>query len=144
RRWRGAGGPDRRARATDPAPHYEHSRLGYNYRLSNVLAAIGRGQLRVLADRVHRRRATFERYREALQGVPGLSWMPEAAYGQSTRWLSVALLDREAFGATPEQLRRELEARDIESRPVWKPLHLQPLYRSCRILGGAVSERLFA
>jgi pyridoxal phosphate-dependent aminotransferase EpsN len=129
--------------ARDAAPHYEHSRLGYNYRMSNVLAAIGRGQMRVLADRVRRRRANFERYREALKDVPGISWMPEAAYGQSTRWLSVALLDPEAFGATPEQVRHELEARDIESRPVWKPLHLQPLYRTCRTVGGAVSERLF-
>ena len=128
----------------DAAPHYEHSRLGYNYRMSNVLAAIGRSQMRVLADRVRRRRANFQRYREALKDVPGLSWMPEAPSGESTRWLSVALLDREAFGATPEEVRIELEARDIESRPVWKPLHLQPLYRSCRTVGGAVSERLFA
>jgi pyridoxal phosphate-dependent aminotransferase EpsN len=129
--------------ARDAAPHYEHSRLGFNYRMSNVLAAIGRSQLRVLADRVQRRRANFERYREALKGVPGISWMPEAPYGTSTRWLSVALIDSEAFGATPEETRRELEARDIESRPVWKPLHLQPLYRSCRSVGGAVAERFF-
>jgi dTDP-4-amino-4,6-dideoxygalactose transaminase len=129
--------------ARDAAPHYEHSRLGYNYRMSNVLAAIGRSQLRILADRVRRRRAIFEGYREALKQVPGISWMPEAAGGKSSRWLSVALIDPEAFGATPEDVRRELEARDIESRPVWKPLHLQPLYRGCRTLGGKVAERLF-
>src|SRR5436190_6384550 len=129
--------------ARDPAPHYEHSRLGYNYRMSNVLAAIGRSQLRVLADRVRARRAVFEVYREALKDVPGISWMPEAATGQSSRWLSVVLIDPEAFGATPEDVRRELEARDIESRPVWKPLHLQPLYRGCRTVGGKVAERLF-
>jgi pyridoxal phosphate-dependent aminotransferase EpsN len=129
--------------ARDPAPHYEHSRLGFNYRMSNVLAAIGRSQMRVLADRVRRRRAIFEMYREALKDVPGISWMPEAPYGESTRWLSVALIDREQFGATPEEARLELESRDIESRPVWKPLHLQPLYRGCRTVGGAVSERLF-
>jgi pyridoxal phosphate-dependent aminotransferase EpsN len=130
--------------ARDPAPHYEHSRLGYNYRMSNVLAAIGRSQLRVLADRVRARRAVFEVYREALKDVPGISWMPEAPTGQSSRWLSVVLIDPEAFGATPEDVRRELEARDIESRPVWKPLHLQPLYRGCRTVGGKVAERLFA
>jgi dTDP-4-amino-4,6-dideoxygalactose transaminase len=129
--------------ARDPAPHYEHSSLGFNYRMSNVLAAIGRGQMRVLADRVRRRRANFERYREALRDVPGIAWMPEAVYGLSTRWLSVALIDPEKFGATAEQVRRELEAQDIESRPVWKPLHLQPLYRTCRMVGGQVSERLF-
>ena len=128
----------------DPAPHYEHSRLGFNYRMSNVLAAIGRGQLQVLEDRVARRRAVFDQYGEALKDVPGITWMPEAPFGRSTRWLSVALIDREAFGATPEDVRRELDARDIESRPVWKPLHLQPLYRGCRAVRGAVSERLFA
>lgn len=129
--------------ARDPAPHYEHSRVGFNYRMSNVLAAIGRGQLRVLADRVRRRRAICELYRKALKDVPGISWMPEAPYGRCTRWLTVALIDPEYFGATAEEARRELEARDIESRPVWKPLHLQPLFQGCRRVGGAVSERLF-
>jgi dTDP-4-amino-4,6-dideoxygalactose transaminase len=129
--------------ARDPAPHYEHSRLGYNYRMSNVLAAIGRSQLRVLADRVRARRAVFEGYREALKDVPGISWIPEAPDAPSSRWLSVMLIEPDAFGATTEDVRRELEARDIESRPVWKPLHLQPLYRSCRTVGGKVAERLF-
>ncbi|HVE38702.1 MAG TPA: aminotransferase class I/II-fold pyridoxal phosphate-dependent enzyme [Planctomycetota bacterium] len=129
--------------ARDPAPHYEHSRLGYNYRMSNVLAAIGRSQLRVLRDRVRARRAVFEAYREALKDVPGITWMPESPTGESTRWLSVMLLDPEAFGASPEDVRLELEARDVESRPVWKPLHLQPLYRGCRSVGGKVAERLF-
>ena len=129
--------------ARDPAPHYEHSRMGHNYRMSNVLAAIGRSQLRVLPDRVRRRREVFELYREGLKDVPGLSWMPEASYGQSTRWLTVMEIEADEFGATPEEVRRELEARDIESRPVWKPLHMQPLFRACRSVGGAVSERLF-
>jgi pyridoxal phosphate-dependent aminotransferase EpsN len=129
--------------ARDPAPHYEHSRLGYNYRMSNVLAAIGRSQLRVLRDRVRARRAVFEAYREALKDVPGITWMPESPTGESSRWLSVMLLDPEAFGASPEDVRLELEARDVESRPVWKPLHLQPLYRGCRSVGGKVAERLF-
>ena len=112
--------------------------------MSNVLAAIGRGQLRVLEDRVRRRRATFDLYRQALKDTPGISWMPEASYGTSTRWLTVALIDAKAFGAGPDDLRVALEAADIESRPVWKPLHLQPLYQDSRIVGGAVSERLFA
>jgi pyridoxal phosphate-dependent aminotransferase EpsN len=129
--------------ARDPAPHYEHSQLGHNYRMSNVLAAIGRGQLRVLADRVRRRREVHDLYRRGLGDLPGLGWMPEAPYGQATRWLTVIEIDPAEFGATPEELRRELEARDIESRPVWKPLHLQPLYRSCRSVGGAIAERLF-
>ncbi|RPH48274.1 MAG: aminotransferase class I/II-fold pyridoxal phosphate-dependent enzyme, partial [Planctomycetota bacterium] len=115
--------------ARDAAPHYEHSRLGYNYRMSNVLAAIGRAQLRVLPDRVNRRRAVYDQYRQALKDVPGITWMPEAPYGRCTRWLTVALIDPEQFGATAEEARLELEHRDIESRPVWKPLHLQPLYR---------------
>jgi pyridoxal phosphate-dependent aminotransferase EpsN len=129
--------------ARDPAPHYEHSKLGYNYRMSNVLAAVGRAQLRVLPDRVRRRRAVCELYRKALKDVPGIEWMPEASHGSCTRWLTVALIDPEQFGATAEEARLELEVRDIESRPVWKPLHLQPLYRDCRRVGGAVSERLF-
>jgi len=129
--------------ARDPAPHYEHSTMGHNYRMSNVLAAIGRSQLRVLPERVQRRREVFELYREGLKDVPGLSWMPEAPYGQGTRWLSVMEIDPAEFGSTPEEVRQNLEARDIESRPVWKPLHLQPLFRSCRSVGGAVSERFF-
>jgi pyridoxal phosphate-dependent aminotransferase EpsN len=142
--------PDQAARARflatqarDPLPHYEHSHLGFNYRMSNLLAAVGRAQLRVLNDRVNRRRRIFDLYRQALKDTPGLTWMPEAPYGRSTRWLSVALIDADAFGATREQVRIALEEQDIESRPVWKPLHLQPLFRGCRSVGGAVSERLF-
>jgi dTDP-4-amino-4,6-dideoxygalactose transaminase len=97
----------------------------------------------VLPDRVRRRREVFDLYREGLKDVPGVTWMPEAPYGRATRWLTVMQLDPAEFGATPEEVRRELEARDIESRPVWKPLHLQPLFRSCRSVGGAVSERFF-
>jgi len=131
------------AQARDPAVHYEHSRLGYNYRMSNLLAAVGRGQLLALPDRVRRRRRIFELYREALGDVPGISFMPEAPYGRSTRWLTAILVDPEEFGATREELRRTLEGRDIESRPVWKPLHLQPLFREARTVGGAVAERLY-
>lgn len=129
--------------ARDPAPHYEHSQLGYNYRMSNVVAAIGRAQLRLLEDRVSRRRRIFDWYREALKEAPGIAWMPEGPGGRSTRWLTVILIDSEVFGATPEEVRQGLEAHDIESRPVWKPLHLQPLFRGCRAVGGGVSERLF-
>ncbi|HYE99785.1 MAG TPA: aminotransferase class I/II-fold pyridoxal phosphate-dependent enzyme [Planctomycetota bacterium] len=131
------------AQARDPAPHYQHSRLGFNYRLSNLLAAVGRGQLRTLDERVHRRRANFEFYRAAFEGVPGLSFMPEAAYGRGSRWLTALLVDPAEFGAGREDVRRALEARGIESRPVWKPLHLQPLFETCRVIGGTVSERLF-
>ncbi|HKR55778.1 MAG TPA: aminotransferase class I/II-fold pyridoxal phosphate-dependent enzyme [Gemmatimonadales bacterium] len=131
------------SQARDAAPHYEHSRLGFNYRLSNILAAIGRGQLRVLSDRVNRRRANFAFYERALEGVPGITFMPEAAYGTSSRWLTVIHVDPAEFGATREEIRLALEARDIEARPVWKPMHLQPVFRYARRVGGEVAERLF-
>jgi dTDP-4-amino-4,6-dideoxygalactose transaminase len=132
------------SQARDPAPHYEHSTTGYNYRLSNVLAAIGRGQLEVLADRVEARRRNFERYRERLGDLPGLAFMPEASYGRSSRWLTVVTIDRERFGAGPEEIRRALEAEDVEARPVWKPMHLQPVFAGRASVGGVVAERLFA
>ena len=127
----------------DPAPYYEHSEVAYNYRMSNVLAGIGRGQLAVLGDRVRQRRANFDFYRKALGGLPGIRFMPEASYGTSSRWLTVILVDPAEFGSTAEELRAYLEARNIESRPAWKPMHLQPLYGGCRCVGGSVSERLF-
>jgi dTDP-4-amino-4,6-dideoxygalactose transaminase len=130
--------------ARDPAPHYQHSLMGYNYRMSNLLAAVGRGQLRVLPERVRARRAIYHAYRERLKHVAGISWMPVASYGKSTCWLTCMVLDVDTFGATPEQVRRELEAHNIESRPVWKPMHLQPLYANARTRGGAVTESLFA
>ncbi|MEM7049128.1 MAG: aminotransferase class I/II-fold pyridoxal phosphate-dependent enzyme [Acidobacteriota bacterium] len=130
--------------ARDPAPHYEHSTLGYNYRLSNLLAAVGRGQLELLPQRVAARRRNFERYRELLGGLPGLEMMAEAPYGRSNRWLTCLTIDPQAFGADREAVRRALEADDIEARPVWKPMHLQPLFRDCPMIGGAVSADLFA
>lgn len=130
--------------ARDPAPHYEHSEIGYNYRMSNILAAIGRGQLRAIDDRVAQKRRIFQAYREHFQNVPGVAFMPEAAYGRCTRWLTVAVLDPEVFGAAPETVRLALEAENIEARPVWKPMHLQPVFRGCRVRGGTVSENLFA
>ena len=128
--------------ARDPAPHYEHSQIGHNYRLSNLLAAIGRGQLRVLEKRVDQRRANNAYYQEAL-AVPGIEFMPEAPYGRSTRWLTCVTIDPEAFGATREDIRRRLEAMNIEARPVWKPMHLQPVFSGCRFRGGEVSRDLF-
>lgn len=127
----------------DPAPHYQHSRLAYNYRLSNVLAAIGRGQLLVLDERVRQRRKNFAFYRDAFAGVAGITMMPEADYGVSTRWLSVLLVDPGEFGATADAVRVRLDGEGIEARPVWKPMHLQPLFAGCRRVGGEVAERLF-
>jgi dTDP-4-amino-4,6-dideoxygalactose transaminase len=129
--------------ARDRAPHYQHSEIGYNYRLSNVLAGIGRGQLRVLAERVAARRRNFEFYYQHLHQLAGLALMPEAAFGQSTRWLTCLTVDPEQFGADREQIRLALADRQIEARPVWKPLHLQPLFAGCEFIGGTVAEDLF-
>jgi len=129
--------------AREPVVHYEHTEVGFNYRMSNISAAIGRGQLEVLDERVARRRQIFELYRQRLKDLPGLSFMPEATYGRATRWLTVILLDAEMFGIDREAVRLKLEAANIESRPVWKPMHLQPVFREARHLGGKVSEQLF-
>ena len=130
--------------ARDPAPHYEHSTIGYNYRMSNILAAIGCAQLAVLDQRVARRRAIFAAYQARLTGLPGIGFMPEAAYGRANRWLTVIVVDPAVFGATPEDIRVALEAENIEARPVWKPMHLQPVFRDAPAVGGAVAERFFA
>jgi pyridoxal phosphate-dependent aminotransferase EpsN len=129
--------------ARDPAPHYEHSEIGYNYRLSNVLAGIGRGQLRVLEERVMARRRNFDFYLEALGELPGIEFMPEAPWGRHTRWLTTLTIDPAAFGATREEVRLALEAENIEARPVWKPMHLQPVFAEYEAVGGAVAEDLF-
>jgi dTDP-4-amino-4,6-dideoxygalactose transaminase len=129
--------------ARDPAPHYQHSQLGYNYRLSNLLAAVGRGQLSVLDDRVAARRAHNAFYRQALGDLPGVGFMPLAPYGEWNGWLTCITVDPERFGATREDLRLALERADIEARPVWKPLHLQPVFESCRRRGGDAAETLF-
>ena len=130
--------------ARDPAPHYQHSEIGYNYRLSNVLAGIGRGQLHVLADRVDARRRNCAFYQEAFAGLPGISFMPEAPWNRSTRWLTCIQVDPKRFGADREALRQALEAENIEARPVWKPMHLQPVFAGCDHFGGDVAEDLFA
>lgn len=129
--------------ARDPAPHYEHSQLGYNYRLSNLLAALGRAQLDDLDRRVERRRDHNHFYRRTLEGLPGISFMPEAPGCRSTFWLTAMLVDPDQTGVTRDDLRLHLETLDIEARPVWKPMHLQPLYRESRMFGGKVAEKLF-
>jgi dTDP-4-amino-4,6-dideoxygalactose transaminase len=146
--------------ARDPAPHYEHTQIGYNYRMSNVVAAIGRGQLLTLDQRVQRKREIFESYRRALESIDGLTMMPEADYGRCTRWLTVVQIDPRRFGADREAVRLALEAVNIESRPVWKPMHVQPAFvvdseidrrrafnhegrYPARAVGGHVAEELF-
>lgn len=129
--------------AREPFPYYEHAEIGYNYRLSNLLAAVGRAQLRTLEERVLKRRWIFEQYRQRLSDLPGVEFMPEAPWGRCTRWLSIILLDEREAGISPETLRLALEAENIESRPVWKPLHLQPVFQGCEVIGGAVAEELF-
>ena len=129
--------------ARDPAPHYQHSEIGYNYRLSNLLAGLGRGQLQTLDARVTRRREINTTYRGALVGVPGLSFMPEAVYGRSNCWLTCILVDASTFGASREEIRVHLEEADIEARPVWKPLHLQPAFAGSRTRGGDIAAALF-
>jgi pyridoxal phosphate-dependent aminotransferase EpsN len=131
------------SQARDPAPHYQHTQIGFNYRLSNLLAAVGRGQLRVLEDRVVARRRNFETYRSCLSVLPGLEFMPEANYGRCNRWLTCLTIDADRFGASREDIRLALEAINIESRPVWKPLHLQPVFAEYRYRGRGVSERIF-
>src|SRR6266568_779922 len=129
--------------AREPGLAYHHVDVGYNYRLSNVLAAIGRGQLEVLEERVRQRRAVEARYRAALSDVPGLAFMPEAKYGLHTHWLSCLTVDPGRFGASRDDVLGALAAEDIEARPLWKPMHLQPLYRESACYGGEVAAWLF-
>jgi len=151
--------------AREPAPHYEHREIGYNYRMSNIAAAIGRGQLRVIEERVRRRREIFEVYRQGLADLPGIQFMPEPHWSRSNRWLTVILIDPKEFAADREAIRLALEKENIESRPVWKPMHLQPVFGGnagnippredksrdcsnrriypCRVVGGPVAEELF-
>ncbi|MEZ4649281.1 MAG: aminotransferase class I/II-fold pyridoxal phosphate-dependent enzyme [Candidatus Eisenbacteria bacterium] len=129
--------------ARDPAPHYEHTEIGYNYRMSNILAGVGRGQLAVLDERIAARRENFAYYQETLGSLPGLTFQPDAGWGMHTRWLTCVLVDPVKFGATREQVRVKLEEHNIESRPLWKPMHLQPLFQDAPMYGGAVADRLF-
>ncbi|MDM8516320.1 aminotransferase class I/II-fold pyridoxal phosphate-dependent enzyme [Desulfobacterales bacterium HSG16] len=144
--------------ARDPVPYYQHSRIGYNYRMSNILAAVGRGQLGVLNDRVKRKREIFNDYYNVLNDIPGIEFMPEAGYGTASRWLSVILITPDVFGMNADGLCQLLEEENIESRPVWKPMHMQPVFKNndsgnsiesrrekyqMRAVGGSVAEDLF-
>jgi len=129
--------------ARDPGLAYEHSEMGYNYRMSNVLAGIGRGQLEVLDLRVKQRRAIAFRYRDAFLDLPGITLMPQAPYGLHTNWLSCFLIDEREFGVSRDTVIRVLDEAGVESRPVWKPMHLQPLYAGCEHYGGDVAGDLF-
>jgi pyridoxal phosphate-dependent aminotransferase EpsN len=133
--------------AKDPALHYQHSKLGFNYRLSNILAGIGRAQLEVLNARVSARRNIFNRYYQDLSHIPGLHFMPELENTFSNRWLTVLTIDQDVTGVTVEELLKELAEENIEARPVWKPLHLQPLFEGVRYYQHNetenVSEQLF-
>ncbi len=115
----------------EPAPWYLHKRVAYNYRMSNILAGVGRGQLQVLEERVAARRRVLDRYREALADIKGLDWMPEADFGRATRWLSVCVLDPEATEVTPADFIASLSRQNIEARHVWNPMHRQPLFAGC-------------
>jgi len=129
--------------ARDPAPHYQHSEVGFNYRMSNVLAGIGRGQLQVLADRVNARRANCAFYEKAFADLPGISFMPEAPWNRCTRWLTCILVDPAKFGTDREAIRLAMAVENIEARPVWKPMHLQPVFAGYDRFGGEVAEDLF-
>jgi dTDP-4-amino-4,6-dideoxygalactose transaminase len=129
--------------ARDAAPHYEHSEIGFNYRLSNICAGIGRGQLRVLDLRVAQRRKVFDFYREALSGLPGLSFLQEDARAFSNRWLTTILVDPLRAGLDVTEIRQQLERENIESRPLWKPMHLQPVFKTYPAFTNGASEQLF-
>lgn len=129
--------------AREPVPYYEHIEIGYNYRLSNILAAIGLGQLSVIEDRVRRKREIYDYYSTQLSDLTGLTFVDEMPYGRHTRWLSVMLVDAAQFGVDREQIRLKLEEHNIESRPLWKPMHLQPVFKHYEAVGGTVAERLF-
>ena len=129
--------------AREPEPHYQHEVVGYNYRLSNLLAAVGRGQLRHIEDRVASRRENFEDYAARLGNLDGIEMMPEPEGDRSTRWLTVMEIDAKEFGATPTEVRLHLETLNIEARPLWKPMHMQPIFRDCKMIGGSVCEEMF-
>lgn len=133
--------------ARDSAAHYQHSQIGYNYRMSNVLAGIGRAQLAVLEERVESRRAVFERYYRELADVPGIRFMPELPYTRSNRWLTAMTLNAKEAGVSVEYLLHVLAEENIEARPVWKPLHMQPLFKGAAYYAHSdyesISEQLF-
>lgn len=130
--------------ARDEAPHYQHSRIGYNYRMSNLCAGVGRGQMQVLADRVEKRRSVYNTYFAHLNNKPGISFVAEPSGYFSNRWLSTILIDPNIAGVSREDLRLALEKENIESRPLWKPMHLQPVFSQYPYYGSGISDKLFA
>lgn len=130
--------------ARDPAPHYQHSEIGYNYRMSNIVAGIGRGQMEVLDKRVEQRRENFNAYKKALSAVPGVGFQEEPQGYFSNRWLTAITLDPELTnGITREDIRLALEKENIESRPLWKPMHMQPVFGDAEYYGSGTAEKLF-
>jgi pyridoxal phosphate-dependent aminotransferase EpsN len=134
--------------ARGQARHYQHEEMGYNYRLSNLLAAVGRGQLRLLEERITARRQIFQRYEQELKALSGIQLMPELGEGRSSRWLTAITVDESVGGVSATQVIEALERNNIEARPVWKPMHLQPLFASCPYVSHyaeeSVSDRLYA
>lgn len=130
--------------ARDAAPHYEHSQIGYNYRLSNICAGIGRGQMEVLVERIAQRRKIHDWYRNKLSGIAGISFTDETTGCFSNRWLTTILIDPvKTKGITRETLRLAFDAENIESRPLWKPMHSQPVFKDCAYYGEGISDKLF-
>lgn len=129
--------------ARDQTPHYEHSEIGYNYRLSNICAAIGRGQLEVLNERVQQRRAVFDHYTQTFKRVNGMRFQPEFEGSYSNRWLTTLTFDEAMGRGVNERIRIKLDEQNIESRPLWKPMHLQPVFKDAPFYGSGVSEKLF-
>ena len=130
--------------AKDKAPHYEHSTLGYNYRMSNISAAIGVGQLQVLKERVKARRANYNFYKEIFNEVQGIEFLEEPRGFFTNRWLSCVLFNQAKNSLlSSERFRKHLDKKNIESRPLWKPMHLQPVYKGAAYFGGAVAQELF-
>lgn len=130
--------------ARESVSYYEHKEVGFNYRLSNVCAAILCGQLEVIEERVKRKREIYHFYKRSLQDLPGIEFMPFANYGKSNAWLSVVLIDKEKSNTSNEKIRLALEEKNIESRHLWKPMHMQPVFKNCKIVEGDVAENLFA
>mgnify|MGYP001555206351 CR=1 FL=1 len=129
--------------ARDPAPHYQHSKIGYNYRLSNISAGIGRGQMEVLPLRIKQRRDNFSYYTNELKDFPGITFLYEPNGYYSNRWLTTILVDAEITGVSREDIRLKLETENIESRPLWKPMHLQPVFKDCPFYGSGIAQQLF-
>ena len=129
--------------ARDEAPYYQHSEIGYNYRMSNIVAAIGRGQLKVVDERVEQARAIFNMYTEKLADIPTISFMPEAPYNRANRWLTPIIVDPDKAPNHNAELLNALQNDNIEARPIWKPMHLQPVFKNSQVVGGSVSEYIF-